>query len=98
MARGNEEGLTTVAVKSQAVGTPVVGFDTGGVPEAVADQKTGLLCREKDVPALADRLLQVLRSRPLREELGSNGVARVAELFCIRKQTRKLEALYQSLL
>ncbi|MEE4279265.1 MAG: glycosyltransferase [Halieaceae bacterium] len=98
MARGNEEGLTTVAVESQAVGTPVVGFETGGVPEAVADQKTGLLCREKDVDALADRLLQVLRSPRLRDELASNGIARVNDLFCISKQTRKLEEIYHSVL
>jgi len=35
MARGNEEAMSMVCLESQSVGTPLVGFATGGVSEGV---------------------------------------------------------------
>lgn len=98
MARGNEEGMPTVCVESQAVGTPVVAFDTGGVGEGISDQETGLLSPEKDSNQLADNLLTLLESTSLRDKMGQQGVARINDIFNIKKQTEKLEDIYTSLL
>ncbi len=97
MARGNEEGLAMVCIESQAVGTPVVAFDTGGVGEGISDQETGLLSPEKDSRQLAHNILTLLESNSLRNKMGQQGIARVNELFSIKKQTEKLEKIYTSL-
>lgn len=96
MARGNEEGMPTVCIESQAVGTPVVAFDTGGVREGVVHEKTGLLSMEKDVTAMANDLLTVLQDPGLRSKMASAGVKRVNEKFNVQRQCEKLESIYDS--
>jgi colanic acid/amylovoran biosynthesis glycosyltransferase len=97
MARGNEEGMGSVCVESQAVGTPVVAFDTGGIREAVIDQQTGLLSEQKNVAQLSDNLLALLQSASLRQQLSQAGIAHVDRHFNIRRQCAVLEQVYRTL-
>ena len=97
MKRGNEEGFSTVCIESQAMGTPVVGFDTGGVSEAVEHGVTGLLSPEKNIEQLAKNLLTLLKSNPLRTSFSSAGVERTNRLFNIKWQCQILESIYQEL-
>jgi colanic acid/amylovoran biosynthesis glycosyltransferase len=97
MARGNEEGMPTVCMESQAMGTPVVGFDTGGVSEGVEHGVTGLLSPEKNIQQLAKNLLTLLKSNPLRTTFSSAGVERANRLFNIKRQCQILESIYQEL-
>lgn len=98
MDRGNEEGMPTVCVESQAVGTPVVAFNTGGVSEGVIQEKTGLLSEQKNVMQLAENLLTVLQSAVLRDQMSHAGIAHVDQNFNIRRQCQKLENIYQSVI
>ena len=98
MARGNEEGLSMVSAESQAVGTPVVAFDTGGVGEIVAHNQTGLLSVEKNVEQLTENLLMLLESNSLRNQMAEAGIKRIEEHFNIRKQCQILEDIYKSVL
>ncbi|WP_232075800.1 glycosyltransferase [Phytohabitans suffuscus] len=95
---GDQEGLGMVLLEAAATGRPVVGTESGGIPEAVVDGTTGYLVPEHDVTALADRLVTILRDPQLGERLGKAGRDMVVERFNLRRQTDKLEALYRSLL
>lgn len=57
------EGLPLAALEAQACGVPVVGFDVGGMREALCP-KTSRLAPAGDVDALASALVQALRSPP----------------------------------
>ena len=98
MDRGNEEGMPTVCVESQAVGTPVVAFDTGGVSEGVIQEKTGLLSEQKNVAQLAENLLTVLQSTALRNQMSQAGITHIDKNFNIRRQCQKLEEIYQTVI
>jgi glycosyltransferase involved in cell wall biosynthesis len=93
---GDAEGLGMVFLEAQALGTPVVSFATGGVPEAVAHGKTGLLAPERDVPTLAAYLGELLSDDAARREYGRRGIERVRELFDIRRQCAALEEIYDA--
>jgi len=95
---GDAEGLPNVLLEAQAMGLPVVSSASGGMLEAVAQGKTGLLVGEQDDQALAEAILLLLRNEPLRQQMGDAGRERMCAEFNLEIQTRKLETLYRGLL
>lgn len=55
------EAAGLVLLEAQACGVPVVAYDSGGKPEMLQRDRTGLLVPHGDVPALADAVAAVLR-------------------------------------
>jgi glycosyltransferase involved in cell wall biosynthesis len=93
---GDNEGLPIVYLEAQALETPIVAFDQGPVPEAVAHGETGLLAPDHDVAALAENIGALLKDRNLAFRLGQAGRRRVLEHFDIEKQSQRLERIYDS--
>jgi glycosyltransferase involved in cell wall biosynthesis len=91
---GDVETLGIVFNEASACGIPVVATWHGGIPEAVLDGKTGFLVAEKDGQKLAERLDILLGDRSLSQEMGRQGRDYVCETFNIRKQSLKLEEIY----
>ncbi|ASW57750.1 glycosyl transferase family 1 [Plantactinospora sp. KBS50] len=91
---GDAEGLPTTILEAAALGVPVVSTYHSGIPEAVLDGETGLLCPEADPVALAAAIDRLLADDGLRERLGRQARRRVRERFDIAVQTRRLERLY----
>ncbi len=75
------EGFGIVFLEAAACGLPVIGSDSGGIPEAVASEKTGLLVEAKDPEEIALAIEKLLKERTLAETLGKNGRTRVKEHF-----------------
>ena len=57
-----EDNLPLSVLETMAAGTPVVGFDTGGVPEMVAQGTEGYLVSQRDGEGLAKGLREALTS------------------------------------
>lgn len=95
---GYTEALGVVFVEAQSMGLPVVSSFSGGIPEAVEDQKTGFLVPEKDEESLAKHILMLLQDEFLWDRMSKNAAARARSHFDIRKQTEKLEAIYSEVL
>jgi glycosyltransferase involved in cell wall biosynthesis len=95
---GDSEGLGIVFLEAAASGIPVIGTQHGGIPEAVVDGITGFLVPERDADALAEKLLVLLSDKSLQEKMGRAGRKMVEEKFDIRRQTEKLERIYEGLL
>ena len=55
-ANGDCEGLPTVVLEAIRAGAPVVASAHAGIPEIIADGKTGILVPENDVPSLVTAL------------------------------------------
>lgn len=91
-ATGQREGMSNSLLEAMASGLPVVGSDSGGIPEAVGD--AGMLVPERDVQALAGRLVAVLGDPALRERMGAAARGRIVARFDLRTQVGRLEGLY----
>jgi glycosyltransferase involved in cell wall biosynthesis len=94
---GDMEGLGMVFLEAQALQTPVVSFRSGGLVEAVEEEKTALLSAEKDVSGLTENIARLLENSTLRHNMGAEGRKRVEENFDVRKQCAKLEMIYAKL-
>lgn len=93
---GGAEAFGMVFLEAAARGIPVVAYRHAGVVEAVADGRSGVLADEGDIAGLASALTSFLRSAQRRIEYGAFGRKRVEADFDIRTQTRKLEAVFDS--
>jgi glycosyltransferase involved in cell wall biosynthesis len=93
---GDQEGTPVALIEAQASGLPVLSTRHAGIPEVVLHGESGLLAPERDAPALAALLAQLL-DRPERwAALGAAGRAHMCAAFDARDAAARLEALYDS--
>lgn len=85
------EGFGTVFLEAGIFGKPVVGTRTGGIPEAVLDEVTGLLVPDGDSHALAEALQRILSDEELRTRMGRNGRERVESQFTLGEAVNAIE-------
>jgi phosphatidylinositol alpha-1,6-mannosyltransferase len=64
------EGFGLVYLEAGAYGLPVVGTQTGGVPDAVREGITGFLVRPGDVDEIAAAALRLLDDPELARQMG----------------------------
>jgi len=92
------EGLGVVTLKAAAAGVPVVGFDAGGLQEAVVHGKTGLLVPAGDVARLRGAMATLMDDERLRQQMRAAGRERMQNEFSIATMADKHVALYESVL
>lgn len=92
------EGLGVATLKAQAAGVPVVGFDAGGLKEAVAHDKTGILVPAENVPELRDAIAKLMSDDLLREKMSKAGRKRMQNEFSIATMADHHITLYESVL
>ncbi|HWE43866.1 MAG TPA: glycosyltransferase [Gemmatimonadaceae bacterium] len=91
------EGLPNVILEAAAAQVPVVATAVGGTPEVVADGQSGYLVPPRDTAAIAERLLELLRSPELRSRMGSAGRKRVQAHFSFARQSADYLRLFEDL-
>ena len=72
---GSPETYCRAAVEAQAAGVPVVGAWSGSLPEVVADERTGILCRDDSPETIAGAILRLLNEPDLARTMGHFGPA-----------------------
>lgn len=88
------EWLVIGVLEAQAAGVPVVGFRAGGLVEAVADGRTGLLVAPGDIPALAAAIGRLIDDEGLRARLATAGPAWVCREFGVEAMVDGNLAVY----
>jgi glycosyltransferase involved in cell wall biosynthesis len=73
------EPFGIVNLEAMAAGKAVVASRSGGIPEVVEDEVTGLLVEPNNEKALAESIKRLLLDRDLRETLGRNGRSKIEE-------------------
>lgn len=70
---GDVEGFGLVFLEAGACGKAVIGGNSGGVPDAVDHEKTGLLVSGESVDELAQAVLRLLKNSELASRMGAAG-------------------------
>ena len=91
------EGLPLVFFEAMACGTPVIGTRTGGTPEIVIHEETGLLIERNEPSEVAAAIRALLADAGQREKMGRRGYE-LAKSYDWRAVASGYLELYQSLL
>jgi glycosyltransferase involved in cell wall biosynthesis len=81
VSASESESFGLVFAEAMSFGLPVVACRVGGIPEVVADGKTGLLVEANDPKAFAEALLALLEDSQLRARMGEAGLQQVKGAF-----------------
>jgi len=92
------EGLGVSLLQAAACAVPLVGADTGGIPEIVRDDETGYLIPVACVDALAQAINRLLDDPLAAKTLGLQGRQLVAETFSIAAMVQGNLRVYRELL
>lgn len=90
-----KEQFGRVIIEAMACGVPVVGSDSGEIPNVIGN--AGLIFREDDVAGLQAHLQTLMASPALRGTLGQAGRRRVVDHFTMRQIAQKSMKIYRNL-
>ena len=97
-ADGDQECTPVSLMDAQAAGLPVLSTVHSGIPEVAPDGLSGFLVPERDVNALAERLLFMVEHPELWPELGRAGHRHVEQNYNCDRLSRQTVELYQEVL
>jgi len=89
------EGLPMSVLEAMANGLAIVATPVGSVPDAIADDETGLLVPAGDRAAMAEALARVIDGPELRRRLGEGARARFERQFDIAVYRERIIEIYR---
>jgi phosphatidyl-myo-inositol dimannoside synthase len=91
---GDIEGFGMVFLEAAACGKPSIGGNSGGVPEAIEHERTGLLVDGRDEVAVAAAIGRLAADATLRDQMGRAGRARVLAQFTWDQAATRVAAIH----
>ncbi|MBI3231507.1 MAG: N-acetyl-alpha-D-glucosaminyl L-malate synthase BshA [Candidatus Doudnabacteria bacterium] len=93
-----EESFGMGILESMAFGLPVVATRVGGVPEVLNNEKSGFLCRVRDIKNLAAKTKLLIENESLRKKMGAAALLRAQTHFSAEKIVPKYLDYYYKIL
>jgi len=93
-----QESFGLVALEAQSCGVPVIGAETGGLPEVVETGKTGFLLPVGDISGMAQKSLELLSKDDQYEAFQKEARKRVLDYFDSQSIIPQYEAFYEEIL
>ncbi|NIP30192.1 MAG: glycosyltransferase [Candidatus Dadabacteria bacterium] len=78
-------------IEAMSFSLPVIGFEIGGIAEAIKHETTGFLCKPDNFDDMKNYLIQTIEDKKLRKEMGVQSRKRVLELCSAPDRTKDIE-------
>lgn len=95
VSAAREEAFGLVFAEASLAGLAIVAPKTGGIPDVVVDQQSGLLVPTEDVDALVNAITKLYHDPMLRAQMAKAGQQHVYKNFTIEQNCKQFEALYE---
>lgn len=93
LANKDVEGFGIVYLEANLFGKPVIGGKSGGIPEAIVDEKTGILVDPTSIHEITSNVLYLLNNPDKAHVLGIQGMDRVHSQFQWHDQVEKIKKI-----
>lgn len=87
--KGNLEGFGIVYLEANLFGKPVIAGNSGGIGEAVINNKTGFLVNPENIDEITEKIVFLAANSDIRKKMGKAGEKRVLENFNWKTQAEK---------
>jgi phosphatidylinositol alpha-1,6-mannosyltransferase len=95
------EGFGLVFLEANARGLAVIGGDSGGIPDAIEDGVTGLLCpsepTDKNIKILSEKIQKLLNDKKRCQKMAEAGKKRIREKYNWKNCVDEIEATLKSI-
>jgi glycosyltransferase involved in cell wall biosynthesis len=91
---GEKEGIPVALMEAMAYGIPVISTETGGGPELLSG--AGIIVPPKSPQALAEAIIELMKTEKFRRQLARLGRARVEMSFSLKLNIQKLLQLMEA--
>jgi glycosyltransferase involved in cell wall biosynthesis len=91
------EDFPNVVLEAMSLGKPIIGTRLAGISEQIAHMENGLLVQAKDVAALAEAILMLVKDNDKRLDMGKRSLQRFNELFSYDQVITMYRQLYEDL-
>lgn len=92
-----QDSFSYVTAEAQACGVPGVAFNTGGIPEIMLHDRTGLISPQFDLDDMANNLYRLITDRSIRNTMGLLARELAVERFCYPVIAAKHDELYKEI-
>jgi len=90
------EGFGNSFIEALACGIPIIGTPVGGIPDFLADKKTGLFCRVRDPRDLAEKIKILLCNKPLARKIVMNGQKMIRQKYQWSNIAKQFDEVFSS--
>jgi glycosyltransferase involved in cell wall biosynthesis len=87
------EGWGLVNIEANSVGTPVVGYNVGGLKDSVKDGVTGKLVERGNYRGLAENALKLVRDKEIYDKYQKNCIKWAAKFTWEKARKQSLELI-----
>lgn len=84
-------------LESEALGTPIIASNLGGIPELVEDGKTGRIVKDMTADHLANVIHETMANQTLLNTMHENCLKRRETLISIKDYCERLECIYDKI-
>jgi len=90
------DNLPTVALEAFSVATPVIGSNSGGIPDIITKEYNGLLFEKENAEELSQKMMQLITDKSQRDSLAVNARKKFEEKYCVSKLPERFERLLEN--
>jgi glycosyltransferase involved in cell wall biosynthesis len=91
------ETQSKVTMEAMAAGLPIIGANSGALPELVSHNKNGFLFEPKSSDDLARKISEILKNQKLRKKMSKNSLEMITK-HNLEKSIEKFKKIYAKLL
>ena len=87
------EGMSNTIMEAMSFSLPIIATSAGDTQYLVAHQKNGFLCEIGDFNSITKALLELIKSKELRKNMGLKSYNKIIEEFSVQKMVSNYESL-----